>query len=207
MDLFYVCMKFLISVFLIIICTNYSFCKDNKIELSKYIHNANDILIYSNDIIHNMKEDKIHVNDVNFFTDKHSNQEKQDKNLAKSRILKDSKLSKQDGSFFYLQSISYGGVKNWSIVLNNISINSSMPSFNISDIMEVYSVMQDSVKLKILNPNQDILNKNQNDKRIQSKIINGVVNCYITLKTNEYFDVNTYEISSGNMINNLYSVS
>jgi len=200
-------MKFLISVFLIIICTNYSFCKDNKIELSKYIHNANDILIYSNDIIHNMKEDKIHVNDVNFFTDKHSNQEKQDKNLAKSRILKDSKLSKQDGSFFYLQSISYGGVKNWSIVLNNISINSSMPSFNISDIMEVYSVMQDSVKLKILNPNQDILNKNQNDKRIQSKIINGVVNCYITLKTNEYFDVNTYEISSGNMINNLYSVS
>lgn len=122
--------------------------------------------------------------------------------VARAKYQKIVTMSKPSANIIYLQSISYISKDKWSITINNNSITSQDPR-NVSDIVEIESVHQNHVKLKIL---YNFDKTKPIDKTIKvTTADDGTISHHLEMKINEFLDFSTMIVSHGNAITN-YSV-
>ncbi|QED23598.1 hypothetical protein [Candidatus Deianiraea vastatrix] len=193
--------RFFVYIVLILFSSDIAF-SDERVDIDKYINSlgSGD---KNEEIARKVKYGKVDkLIDDDSFIDK-DGKSKKIKDGSKSKK-KEDQMSRKDANFTYLQSISYGGKENWSIILNNISIDSSMRR-NVNDLFEIAEVEAGHVKLKVLSNTNALAGSK--DKRV-IEVKNGEnTDYYVILRTNEYINMDTYAISSGNMINNLDAVA
>lgn len=189
--------------FLIILILITNVVKAENLDLKNYIVSDGETLENAKIAIKDSRKNGIDVIDESIFL-KNNGKFGNEKNLARGRLLKNKKMSNENANMIYLQSISFGGNSNWSIIVNNTSITNKMER-NVSDVVEILSVSHNSVLFKILYQKPENV---EIDKKIRViKDEQGVESLIVSLHINEFLNLSTFIISNGNMIDGSQSIS
>lgn len=113
--------------------------------------------------------------------------------FAKNKQLREKKLSDVNSNVLYLQSIYYINSKKWGFKLNDILIDSDV-NFHINGITKLAHVDPKFIRFTLLEPDLEMVVNNK-DVKLQN---NG--DYTIDLRINEFFNLNTYKIESGNIL-------
>jgi len=141
-------------------------------------------------------------------------------NIIRNGLLQDTRkisLPKEildKGEYIYLQSLTYGDRKNWSIVVNNIVINNKSINKIVNELAEIVKVEDKRVHFKFFNINEIFLSICQNKKKQPNdrfisirKGHDGKEEIYFSLGLNQYLNINNCKIYSGNMALSSYYLS
>lgn len=141
----------------------------------------------------------------NFSIDEKGNKIKGDLQLDERSVSRKEVQDSFDGERLFLQSFAYGGENNWSVVMNNVVLNSKSKEKSINDIVKIVSIDGDRVNFKFLGSVDDLIEAmksrdvHKNDRYIKIIKKSDKTDFYFSLAVNQYFDMSECIIYSGNM--------
>ncbi len=168
----------------------------NTLDLKYFVLDKNGILNNAEEALLETKKNRSDVINESIFL-KNNGKFGNEKRLARTKSLKYNKMAQDSANILYLQAISYINERKWSITINNTILASEMDR-NMSDVLEVLRVTPSNVWFKILYPRPKDGEIDPKIKIIKNN--DGSENLILSLTINEFFNLSTFKVSKGNMI-------